>query len=169
MKSENAELTQKVNWLMEQFRLAKHHKFGASSEKSEYDFSQMSIFNEAEFFADPDEKDPELAEVKTYFRKRTRLTTDKLPNDLPVEVVEHELPEAKRICLECGGELHVMGHDTRSELVIILAQVKLREHVRHVYACRHCEQNGDHTPIVKAKTPEPVIKGGLHPQRQSPI
>ena len=34
LKSDVAELQTKVNWLMEQFRLARHHRFGASSEKS---------------------------------------------------------------------------------------------------------------------------------------
>lgn len=37
---------------------------------------------------------PELVEVEKHYRRRTRLVTDKLPEDLPIEVVEHELPEA---------------------------------------------------------------------------
>ena len=34
-------------------------------------------------------------------------------------------------------------------------------HVRHIYACRHCEESSDRVPIVKADMPEPVIKGGF--------
>ncbi|MEG1124809.1 MAG: IS66 family transposase zinc-finger binding domain-containing protein, partial [Citrobacter sp.] len=88
------------------------------------------------------------------FRERTRLTTDKLPEDLPVEVVEHTLPEAERICPACGGELHVMGTEIRRELVIIPAQVTIREHRRAVYACRNCEQTACTVPVVKAAMPE---------------
>jgi len=44
------ELTAKVEWLMEQFRLAQHRRFGSSSEKSDYD--QVSLFNEAEVASD---------------------------------------------------------------------------------------------------------------------
>jgi transposase len=159
--AEIAELEALVKYYEEQFRLAKHRQFGVSSEKSEYDFGQLSIFNEAELFADEKAAEPELVEVETHYRKRTRLTTDKLPEDLPVEVIEHELTEAERVCPDCCGVMHRMGRETRRELVIIPAQVKLREHIRHVYACRNCENTGIATPIVKAEMPEPVIKGSF--------
>jgi len=55
----------------------------------------------------------------------------------------------------------VMGRDTRRELVIIPAQVKIREHVRKVYACRDCEKNECGVPIVKSPANEPVIKGSF--------
>ncbi len=161
LKSENVELKALVKYYEEQLRLSKHRQFGVSSEKSEYDFGQLSIFNEAELFADDKVPEPELLEIEKHYRKRTRLTTDKLPDDLPVEVIEHELPESERICPECGGELHVMGSDSRRELVIIPAQVKIREHVRKVYACRQCEKEECSVPIVKAAVPEPVIKGSF--------
>lgn len=141
LKGRIAELEALVKYYEEQFRLSKHRQFGASSEKSEYDFGQLTIFNEAELFADANMPEPGLFEVEKHYRKRTRLTTDKLPDNLPVEVVEHDLPESERICPECGGELHVMGRDTRRELVIVPAQVKIREHVRKIYACHSCERD----------------------------
>ncbi len=102
--------------------------------------------------------EPEFVEIEKHYRKRTRLTTDKLPDDLPVEVVEHDLPESERVCPECGGELHVMGRDMRRELVIVPAQVKIREHVRKIYACHSCEKDECGVPIVKAQVNAPVIK-----------
>lgn len=54
-----------------------------------------------------------------------------------------------------------MGRDTRRELVIIPAQVKIREHVRYVYACRDCEKNACEVPVVKATVSGPVIKGSF--------
>ena len=98
LKTKIAELEALVKYYEGQFRLAKHRQFGASSEKSEYDFGQLSIFNEAELFASASVPEPELAEVEKHYRKRTRLTTDKLPEDLPVEIAEHELPESERVC-----------------------------------------------------------------------
>lgn len=41
---------------------------------------------------------PELIQVEKHYRKRSRLTTDKLPEDLPVEVVEHDLSESEKAC-----------------------------------------------------------------------
>ena len=34
-----------------------------------------------------------------------------------------------------------MGHDTRRELKVIPAQVKIVEHKRAVYSCRSCEKH----------------------------
>jgi len=157
LEAENAELTQKVDWLMAQFKLAQHRRFGASSEKSEYD--QMNLFNEAETTAGTNVADPELVEIEKHFRKRKRLINDRLPENLPVETVDHHLTEEEQICPECGEHMHVMGHETRRELVIIPAQVKIREHVSDVCACRNCEKNACGVPIVKAPVDEPVMKG----------
>jgi Transposase and inactivated derivatives len=161
LKARVSELETLVKYYEEQFRISKHRQFGSSSEKSEYDFTQLSIFNEAELLADVNVPEPELVEVEKHYRKRTRLTTDKLPEDLSVEVVEYGLPESEQICPECGGPLHVMGHDTHRELVIIPAQVKIREHVRKIYACRDCEKDECGVPILKSQTDEPVIKGSF--------
>ena len=75
--------------------------------------------------------------------------------------MEHELPEDQQLCPECGGTLHVMGRDSRRELVIIPAQVNIREHVRKIYACRDCERDEYGVPIEKALVSEPVIKSGF--------
>lgn len=156
-----AELEALVKYYEDQLSLLKHRQFGARSEKSEYDFSQISIFDEAEATADEDVSEPELIEIEKHYRKRTRLTTDRLPDNLQVEIVEHVLPAEEQICPECGEDMHVMGKETRRELVIIPAQVKIREHVRRVYACRDCEHDECGVPIRKAPLDEPVIKGSF--------
>lgn len=159
LKAENEQLKQQNQWLMEQFRLLKHKQYGTSSEQSFID--QTNIFNEVEVTADLTAPEPTLTEVKSHYRKRTCLMTDKLPEDLPVEVMDHELPEEKRVCPDCSGELHTMGREIREELKVIPAKAVILRHVRHVYACRNCEETSDHVPVVKADMPEPVIKGGF--------
>ena len=120
LEAQNAHLERQVEYLLGQMRLSRHKQFGASSEKSEYDMDQLNLFNEAEIFTVPGAPDAELIEVETHYRKRTRLTTDKLPYDLPVEVVEHSLPDAEQDCPCCGEHLDVMGREAmRRELVII--------------------------------------------------
>jgi len=161
LKNRITELESLVKYYEEQFRLAKHKQFGSSSEKSEYDIDQINLFNEAESISDVKIPEPELVEVEKHYRKRKRSAGDRLPEDLPVETIEHELPPDGQLCPECGGALHVMGHDIRRELVIIPAQAKIVEHRQHIYSCRSCEKNNDHTPIVKAEMPEPVIRGSF--------
>ena len=154
-----AELEALVKHYEEQFRLSQRRRFGASSEKTL--INQMSyLFDEAEATADAQADEPELEEI-IYKRRKQKGKRDEDLSALPVEVVEHTLPEEKQICPECGEPLHTMGHDVRRELEIIPAQVKVVEHHQAVYSCRHCEKNSDHVPVTKALMPEPVIKGSI--------
>ncbi len=156
-----AELEALVKYYEAQFRLNKHRQFGASSEKSEYDFSQLSIFNESEATADANVPEPELAEVKKHYRKRNRLVNDSLPEELPVETVEHDLSAGDKECPQCGEMMHRIGKEIRRELKIIPAKAVIVEHVRFVYGCRGCEKDEYGTPILKAPIDNPVIKGSF--------
>ena len=155
------ELEALVKYYEEQFRLAKHRQFGASSEKSNNNHLQHLLFNEAETMADPSIAEPELVEIQKRYRKAKRASRDRLPENIPVEIVEHELPAAEQDCPKCGEPLHTMGRETRREMKVIPAQVTIVEHVRHIYACRNCERTDINVPIVKAPIPEPVIKGSF--------
>jgi len=158
-KAEYESLKQQNAWLLEQLKLSRHRQYGAFSEKSEY--NQLSIFNETEAVADKSVAEPDLEEVKAYRRKKSRSPAERLPPDLPVEVIEHTLPEADQICANCGGHLHVMGRDSREELKLIPAKAIIIRHVRHVYSCRGCEKEAGQVSIVKADIPRPVIKGSI--------
>jgi transposase len=159
LKTENAELNQKVQWLMEQMRLLRQKQFGSSSEKSKYD--EYNLFNEAEIMADPRMPEPDLTEVQRHYRKIAKENPERLPADLPVEVVEHGLSSEEQSCPECGSHLHVMGKEIRRELKLIPAKAVIVEHVQYVYACRECEANALSVPILKAPMDKPVIKGSF--------
>ena len=159
LQAQNAELAQQVQWLMEQMRLARHKQFGASSEKSQYDLADL--FNEPETFADKQMAEPELTEIQTHYRKKAKESKERLPADLPVEVVEHFLPEDEQSCPACSFPMHIMGKETRRELKLIPAQAVIVEHVQYVYAFRDCEKDACSVPIVKAPVPHPVIKGSF--------
>jgi len=161
-KAEYESMKQQIAWLMEQLKLSKRRQFGVSSEKSENDQTNLwGEFNEAEVIADPSVGEPDIEEVKSYRRKKSPRTVDRLPTDIPVEIIEHELPQDERCCPTCDCALHVMTRDIREELKLIPAKAVITRHVRHVYSCRNCEKNSDCTPIVKANMPQPVIKGSF--------
>jgi transposase len=154
-----AELEALVRFYEEQVRLSAIRKYAPSSEKDSLS-NQLGIFSEAELAAFRAEPEPELEEITYTRRKRAGKREDDL-SGLLVETIEHTLPDEDLVCPECGGELHVMGHDIRRELVIVPAQVKVVEHRQAVYSCRGCEKNNDHVPFVKAPVPVPVIKGSF--------
>jgi len=153
-----AELEALVKYYEELFRLSKSRQFAPHSEQKGY--FQPTFFGDEEGETE-EEPEPEPEKV-IYIRKKKK--TGKRKDDLsrlPIEVIEHVLPEEDRLCPECGGEMHAMGHDTRREIVIIPAQAKVVEHKRSVYSCRNCEKNNDHVPIVKADMPAPLIKNSV--------
>ncbi|ULO10088.1 IS66 family transposase [Paenibacillus sp. 19GGS1-52] len=159
LEQQNAELTAKLKWYEEQFRLAQQKRFGASSERTNPDQMELDLFNEAEVLATPELQEPDV-ETITYSRKKSASRETKL-EQLPIETVVYELPALEQIRTCCGGELHEMSTETRNEIAIIPAQVKVIRNVRKVYACRHCEREDIRTPIVTAPMPKPVYPGSL--------
>lgn len=158
LKQQNAELTAKLRWFEEQFHLARHRQFGASSERTLPE--QSLLFNEAEAEASPMAAEPTL-ETITYRRRKARGRREALLQELPVETVHHGLSEAEQVCPACGGPLHEMSTEIRRELRILPAQAKIVEHVRHIYGCRHCEREETTTPVIPAPMPAAVIPGSL--------
>ena len=161
LKAENSNLKNQVDFLMEQMRLARHKQFGSTSEKAEYDSAQLNLFNEAEACANDQATEPEITEVKKHYRKKYRSSKDRLPADLPIEIVEHFLPENEQLCPQCGENLHVMGKEIREELKLVPAKAVIVQHIRYTYACRNCEKDGITVSIIKAPVPKPVIKGSF--------
>lgn len=145
-------------WKTVDSSLAVTRRFGSSSEKTNPD--QLSLFNEAEDTADSTVEEPTV-EMITYKRKKQRGERQQKLENLPVETVEYRLSEEEQVCSCCGGSLHEMSTEVRKELKVIPAQVKVVEHVRHVYSCRHCERNEIETPIKTASMPTPVFPGSL--------
>ena len=156
-----AELEQLVRYYEERLRLSQQKRFAASSEKSDGQrLLDFGLFDEAENEANPKLQEPVIEEITYKRRKQTGKRDDDL-SELPVERVEHVLSGEERVCPVCGEQMHTMGHETRRELEIIPAQVRVVEHVREVCSCRKCEREGTTVPIIKATMPEPVIKGSI--------
>lgn len=155
---ENEELKAKLRWYEEQFRLAQRRRFAASSEKTHPD--QLLLFNEAEAEADPAKEEPVLENI-TYTRKKRKDQREVKLEGLRTERVEYRLLEEEQTCACCGGAMHEMSTEVRRELKVIPVEVKVVEHVRYVYGCRHCERSGIETPIVTAPIPRPVQPGSL--------
>lgn len=160
LEQQNRELSAKLKGYEEQFRLAQHKRFGTSSEKTDPDQIEMDLFNEAEILATPKEQEPEMEKV-TYERRKTSGKREVDLSELPVETITYQLAEGDQACACCGGALHEMSTETRSEIAVIPPQVKVVRHVRQVYSSRYCEHHELNTSIVTAPMPKPVYPGSL--------
>ena len=162
-KSEGyAELNQKLDWLMEQMRLAKKRVYGASSEQTKEELvGQLSLmFDETEAWLSARRTTAKETKVAAHIRqKRSSRVEEVLPEDVPVEVVEHRLPESERVCPACGTSMEEIGKEVRRTLVMIPAQVKIREDWYYTYACQNCKQTGTETPLLKAPKEQLLLPG----------
>ena len=162
LKAERDELNQKLDWLMEQMRLTKKKVYGASSEQTKEELiGQLSfMFDETEAWLSTRRAATRESKVAAHTRqKRSSRVEEVLPGNVPVEVVEHHVPESERACPECGTLMTEIGNEVRRTLVMIPAQVKIREDVYFTYACQNCKQTGTETPILKAEKEPPLISG----------
>ena len=161
-RAEYESMKAQLDWLMEQMRLAKKKVFGASSEKSREELTgQMNLlFDEAELHLALERRSEESAPVAGYSRKkRSGGVEEILPENVPVEVVEHRLPESELSCPQCGATMTEIGKNVRRFLVIVPAQVKIREDWFYTYACQKCKQDEIQTPLLKADRIPSVIPG----------
>lgn len=97
-----------------------------------------------------DEKEPERQE------KKSRARRQRPPQDLPRDVVEHDLPEEQRRCEDCGEALEAIGHDISEQLEFVTAHIRVKEHRRAKYAY-HCCKSG----VKTAPGPFKLIDKGL--------
>ena len=151
------QLQQENDFLREQFNLARHRQFDASSEKCSV---QASLFNEPETEIDETIEaatDEALEENSAASRPKTKPKRKPLPKDLPRETRIIDIADEEKVCPCCNGELHQFGEETSEQLEYVPATVKVIETVRPKYACRTCEQNNTHTPIKIAEVPASPI------------
>ena len=95
LETEKAVLDAKLKYYEEQYLLSQKKRFGTSSEAS--DDLQLSLFNEAEDTAAPQQPEPTL-ETITYKRRKRVGQREEMLADLPVETIEYTIPEDERVC-----------------------------------------------------------------------
>lgn len=151
------------DWLLEQLKLSRKKLFGKSTEQAdEAVMDQLSlVFNEAEAMdAKSVEEASSESKVKSYIRKRrSGSIEDVIPENLPVERVEHRLPEEELLCPICGTQMVEIGKEIHRALKIEPPRYSVLEDVYYAYACKQCETETDEALI--AKTPkEPAVLTG---------
>lgn len=147
------ELKLMVELCKQQLMLNRKNKYGASSEKCQYDAEQPNFFNEAEETASLCADEPE---AETVVRKRSK-KRGKAFRELSVVEVEHTLAETEQSCPQCGAQMIEMKRIIRDELKMVPAKVYIERHMQSVYACRECEKNAVTTPIITAPAPKALI------------
>ena len=102
---------------------------------------QLSLFNEAEEFADSAVPDPlEAEEIKVSAHKRKKNARKELFAKFPVLTQDYLLGTPARNCDECGREMDLIGKElVKEEYEFIPAHIEKHEFYRGVYRCKCCE------------------------------
>lgn len=144
------QLVQRLLAMQEQLRLLATQQYGRRSEK-QTDDPTGDLFNEAEELdaleqeAQTEQQDAPATEEITYTRTKQNPAGRKpLPEHLPREVIEHDIPEADKVCA-CGETKQRIDAETSERLEFIPAKLYVERHVRHQYACPCCEEQGVQT------------------------
>lgn len=149
-------LQKKIKTLFEAIRLARHQRFGASSEKAP---GQGELFDEAEASLDTPEdvaQDESKSTSETDTKSGTKRKSRKpLPANLPRIRDVIELPEEDRVCA-CGCQLSEIGEDISEQLEIIPAKLSVIQYVRKKYACKSCEETIKSAPRANVLLPKAI-------------
>jgi transposase len=162
-----AEQTRQRERLEYQFQLLLRRFTGRSSEK--LDKNQLALFEKLLEQLAPATPAPPAAAASPVPGASVNGAPHgrrKIPADLPRERVIHDLPEEQKPCPCCGQMRHVIGKQVRETFDWVPAKVKVIEHVRLTYACRHCEQAAvpSGPQIITADPPSsPIAKGLAEP------
>ena len=94
----------------------------------------------------------------TYTRGKPKRST--LPDNLPREVIEHDIPEHEKQCT-CGCLKQRIGEDVTEQLDVIPAQLKIIQHVRPKYACNRCDEGVSIAPMPTLFLPKSMAAPSL--------
>jgi transposase len=132
-------------------------RYGPRSEK--VDPNQLALFDvqgaETDAAAQEAPQDDTSLEVAVREHRRRGGGRTTLPQDLPREQVEHDLAEEEKPCPQCGRMRERIGSEASEQLELVPAQLKVIEHLRHKYACRHCEEHVARAPAAA----KPIERG----------
>ena len=163
MKDEIALLNQLNTWLQEQLKLIKKKKFESTADTSSADYEQLGLFDEAEV-TDLIEEIAEKQEIAVAAHTRKRKTGSLkavVPENIPVEVEEHYLPEEETYCDVCGSKMEIIGKEIKQTLKIIPAQVFIHEDHYYTYACKQCDKENGDTVVTKTPREASVLPGSF--------
>lgn len=142
--------------MMEQFILARHRMFGASSEQSP---GQGRLFDAEALAADSDaalDVAPLPADTKADGKAGTRPARGKrgpLPAELKRVNVVHDVPESERTC-PCGTPMVEIGEEVSEQLDLVPMHVRVLRHIRKRYGC----PGSMHAPVTAVLPPQPLPK-----------
>ncbi len=158
-------LNQTIANLHEQIGLLSAKIFGTTSEKSSKSiegqvtlFDLYDIVNEAETYMDETLIEPDLEEIVTPKKRKSKTTKAEQFKNVPIVEIEVDFDnDEDKICDYCNTPLQILGKElVREELRITPAKFERIQYVRKNYICPACKE--DDVPFIKKPVaPAPLM------------
>lgn len=151
-------LNERYRRVLEQFKLTQQRKFARSSESDPLQLRLDLQFDEADSAPVAELPQEENTVTITYTRKKPKRRM--LPDDLPREVIEHDIAEHDKQCA-CGCLKQRIGEEVTEQLEVVPAQLKVIQHVRFKYACNRCDESVSVAPMPRLFLPKSMATPSL--------
>jgi transposase len=141
--------------LREQLAILKQGIFGRKTEH--IDPAQLGLFANGAPASDT-QPTVEVARTEALARKSSAPGHGRahFPEHLPRDEVTLDVPEAERVCPDCGKPMRAIGEDITERGHVVPARIVVRRYVRKKYACP------DGHAVKAAPAPEGVIDGAKY-------
>ena len=145
-----------IDQLLEQIKLAQHHRFGVKSEHISPDQLRLLLDEEQNISSDQVDLNDDLADQAetTSPIKRNKRGRRRLPDHLPRVEIKHTLSAEACRCEHCCSALEPISQKITEQLDIVPAQVRVMRHVRQTYQCPHCDDVLATTPLPSQPIPK---------------
>lgn len=149
-----------IEQLLEQIKLAKHHRFGANSEAISPDQLRLLLdeleATEPVVDSEPDNLIEPALQTPASKAKRGRRA---LPPHLPRVEIKHTLDEGSCQCEHCSQRMVPLSEKITEQLDIIPAKVRVLRHHRTTYQCPACKDAFKTASLP----PQPIQKSNAAP------
>lgn len=158
LQREKAELVATIDQQREQLdqqqqKIAELIKSLRGKQRERIDPDQLLLFEIGELEALIKEE----VTVERQRKRRKQRGRRLIPDHLPEEVIEYELPEDERRCPVDGKPMPWIRWEVSKQLDYVPAQMKVIVHRRAVYACG--QKHDDAKPLTAPKPAQPIEKG----------
>jgi transposase len=145
-------LEQVIQEMRRELELYRRYVFGPRRERLVEAPGQGHLFDldGAESVTPPLEPPPRGPTAPARTRQSRKLDYDRLPQ----VCIEHDVPEADKVCSECGEPKACIGEDEARVLEFVPAHFEMHVHVLPKYACSHCRDG-----VTSPETPPRPVSG----------
>ena len=154
-------LMAQIDALTAQIRLSNQRTFGKKSEKADVIDGQMSLadfdvnmFNEAEALKN-DDPEPEIQEITSYKRRKTKGKREEDLSGLPVRIFNHTLSD-EELAREFPDGYYELPEEVYQRLFIIPETFIVDEHHQHIY-----KSKGADGRILRADRPADLFRNSI--------